>query len=84
MSPVAVASEGAAHDVVDEVLPEEFEWERLVRTYPVPALLLAGLGGFVLARARGQAVLAALGAFAADRVTDEVHRVLGEDVLTQE
>lgn len=84
MSPLAVASEGTAHDVVDEVLPEEFEWERLVRTYPVPALLLAAAGGFVLARARGQAVLAALGAFAADRVTDEVHRVLGEDVLEAE
>lgn len=84
MSPLAAASEDTAHDVVDEVLPEEFEWERLVRTYPVPALVLAALGGFVLARARGQAVLAALGAFAADRVTDEVHRVLGEDVLQPE
>lgn len=84
MSPTAVPSEEAAHEVVDEVLPEEFEWERLVRTYPVPALLLAAVGGFVLARARGEAVLAALGAFAAARVTDEVHRVLGEDVLEPE
>lgn len=84
MSPAAVASEHSAHDVVDEVLPEEFEWERLVRTYPIPALLLAAAGGFVLARARGEAVLAALGSFAAARVTDEVHRVLGEDVLEPE
>lgn len=84
MSPAVAPSEGKAHEVVDEALPEEFEWERLVRTYPVPALLLAAVGGFVLARARGEAVLAALGAFAADRVTDEVHRVLGEDVLEPE
>ncbi len=84
MSPAVAASEGKAHEVVDEALPEEFEWERLVRTYPVPALLLAAVGGFVLARTRGEAVLAAVGAFAADRVTDAVHRVLGEDVLEPE
>lgn len=84
MSPVVAPSEGAAHDLVDEALPEEFEWERLVRGYPVPALLLAAAGGFFLARSRGSAVMAALAAFAADRVTDEVHRVLGEDVLAPE
>ena len=81
MSPAALPSEGTAHEVVGEILPEQFDWERLVRSYPIPALLLAAAGGFVLARARGQAVLAALGAFAAGRVTDEVHRVLGEDLL---
>lgn len=84
MSPAFAPPEDTAHELVDEALPEEFEWERLVRTYPVPALLLAVVGGFVLARARGEAVLSALGAFAAARVTDEVHRVLGEDVLEPE
>lgn len=74
-------SEETAHGVVDELLPGEFEWERLVRTYPVPALLLATAGGFVLGRHHGRAILAALGAFAAGEVVEEVHRVLGEDVL---
>lgn len=84
MSPLVAPSEGTAHDLVDEALPEEFEWERLVRSYPVPALLLAAAGGFALAKSRGSAVIAALTGFAADRVTDEVHRVLGEDVLAPE
>lgn len=84
MSPVVAPSDGAAHDLVGEALPEEFEWERLVRTYPAPALLLAAVGGFALAKSRGSTVLAALSGFAADRVTDEVHRVLGEDVLAPE
>jgi hypothetical protein len=84
VSPVVSPSEGTAHEVVDDLLPETFEWERLVRSYPIPALLLAAVGGFVLGRTRGSAVLAALGAFAASRVADEVHRVLGEDVLAPE
>lgn len=81
MNPPVVPSEESAHEVVDELLPGEFQWERLVRTYPVPALLLAGAGGFVLGRRHGRAILAALGSFAAGQVVDEVHRVLGEDVL---
>lgn len=81
MTPSVAPSEETAHDVVDELLPGEFEWERLVRTYPVPALLLAAGGGFFLGRYHGQTILATLGAFAAGQVVDEVHRVLGEDVL---
>jgi hypothetical protein len=84
VSPAVAPSEGAAHDLVDEALPEQFDWERLVRAYPIPALLLAAVGGFVLGRSRGSAVLGALGAFAASQVADEVHRVLGEDVLAPE
>ena len=84
MSAAAAPSKETAQEVVEEIFPEDFEWERLVRAYPIPALLLAAAGGFVLARARGEAVLAALGAFAASRVTDEVHRVLGEEILEPE
>lgn len=78
---VITPSEGTARDAVDEVMPEEFDWERMVRDYPLPALALAAVGGFVLARTRGHAVLAALGAFAGAKVSEEVDRVLGEDVL---
>jgi len=84
VSPAVEPSEGAAHDLVGEAFPEQFDWERLVRSYPIPALLLAAAGGFVLGRSRGNAVIAALGAFAASQVADEVHRVLGEDVLAPE
>lgn len=76
-----VPPESAAHDVVDEVMPEDFEWERLVRRYPVPALLLAGVGGFWLGRSRGRAILAAVAAFAAEQVSEEVNEFLGDEVL---
>lgn len=78
---VVTPSEGTARDLVGEVMPEEFEWERLVREYPIPAVLFAVLGGFVLARSRGPAVLAALGSFAGAKVSQEIDRVIGEDVL---
>ncbi len=76
-----VPTEPTAHDVVDEVLPEEFEWERLVRDYPVPALLLAAGGGFWLGRMRGRTIVSALAAFAASRIVREVNGVLGDEVL---
>jgi len=73
--------EPAAHEVVDDLMPEEFDWERLVRRYPVPALLVAGVGGFWLGRSRGHAILAALAAFAAAQVTEQVNELLGDEVL---
>lgn len=76
-----VPPEPAAHDVVDEVMPEDFEWERLVRRYPVPALLLAGVGGFWLGRSRGRTILVAVAAFAAEQVSEEVNEFLGDEVL---
>ena len=67
--------------LVDELIPESVEWERLVRTYPLPALFLAAVGGFVLGRSRGSAVLEALSAFAGRRVARSVNELLGEQVL---
>lgn len=77
----AFATEESAHEVVDELLPETFDWERLVRSYPLPALLLAAAGGFVLGRHRGGAVLGALTSYGAMRIADGVNQVLGEDVI---
>jgi len=76
-----VPTEPTAHEMVDEVLPEEFEWERLVRQYPVPALLLAAAGGFWLGCTRGRTVLAAIATFAAGQIVQEVNEVLGGEVL---
>lgn len=73
--------EDTAHDVVDDLLPEEFDWERLVRDYPLPALALAGLGGFVLGRQRGFALLTALAGFGSERVIDKVNESIGAKVL---
>lgn len=67
--------------LVDELVPETVEWERLVRSYPLPALLLAAVGGFVLGRHHGQEVVGALSAFAGRKVVRSVNELLGEDVL---
>ncbi len=65
-------------EMLDELLPEQIEWERLVRTYPIPALLLASAGGFFLAYTRGPAIIAALSAVATAQLADSVRDVVGE------
>jgi hypothetical protein len=70
-----------ADDLVDELMPPGFDWERLVRTYPYPALILAALGGFMLGRHRGPVVVAALSSFAATQVTQGVNSLLGDEIL---
>lgn len=75
------AHENAAYDVVDELVPEELDWERLVRTYPIPALVLAAIGGFLIGRARGAAVVGALSGYAAQELSRGINDALGRDVL---
>jgi hypothetical protein len=70
-----------ADDLVDELMPPGFDWERLVRTYPLPALVLAALGGFMLGRHRGPVVVGALSSFAASQVTQGVNTLLGDEIL---
>jgi hypothetical protein len=74
-------SRETAYDLVDELMPEGFDWERLVCEYPLPALLLAAIGGFFLGRQRGPQILAALSGFAAAEVSRNVNGVLGREVL---
>jgi hypothetical protein len=69
------------YDLVDELTPEGLDWEHLVKTYPIPALALAALGGFLLGRARGPAILAAVSGFAADEISRGINEALGRDVL---
>lgn len=66
---------------VDEVAPEDLDWRRLVQRYPIAALAVAALGGYVLGRKRGRAIVSALGAYAGDLVAREVNELLGEDVV---
>lgn len=76
-----MTSLGSADDLVDELVPDELEWRRIVRTYPFPALALAAVGGYVLGSRRGKAVLVALSAYAADVVTANINEMLGEELL---
>ena len=69
-----------ADEFLDDVLPEELDWQRLVRKYPKSSLAVAALGGYLLARSRGPALLGALGSFAAAQVTAQFGDLLGEDI----
>jgi hypothetical protein len=51
----ALASAGGktlADEFLDELMPPELDWRRLVRSYPIPALLVAGAAGYWLGRSR--------------------------------
>lgn len=70
-----------ADEVIDELMPSELDWRAMVRRYPLAALLLAGVGGYVLGRSRGTDILSSLSNFAADTLTDNVNELLGKNVL---
>ena len=63
--------------ILDELLPEELEWERLVRTYPVPAVALAAIGGFVIGLRHGPEILTAVSGFLAAEVSRNVSDLIG-------
>ena len=46
---------------LDDLLPEELEWESLVRTYPIAALVVAGAAGYLLGWRSGGPILEAVG-----------------------
>ena len=79
LSPVPAPS--LADKVIDDLLPERLDWQRLVRNYPLPALAIAALGGYWLGRHRGTVVVTALSAFAATGVSEQVNEMLGDEVL---
>jgi hypothetical protein len=66
-------------ELIDELVPDGLDWERLVVTYPIPALLLAGVGGFLLGRRHGPEIIAALSGFAAAEVSRNVEHFLGRE-----
>lgn len=70
-----------ADDVMDEVMPSELDWQRLVRRYPIAAITIAAIGGYVLGRSRGEEIIMALSNHAAELVTGEVNNALGRTVL---
>ncbi|MES1211331.1 MAG: hypothetical protein ABUL63_03245 [Acidobacteriota bacterium] len=65
---------------LDEILPEELEWERLVRSYPLPAVAVAAVGGLLLGLSHGSTIAAAVSSYVAAQVSRNVSQVLGHDV----
>jgi len=69
-----------ADDLIDDLLPPEVDWRRIVRRHPGPALLVAGLGGYLLGRSQGRKLLTALSALAVARVESEVLGRIEDDL----
>ncbi len=61
-----------ADEIVDQLLPEGFEWRRLVFDYPKTAMAVSVVGGFVLGRAHGAGMLAGLTGFVLGEVSRNV------------
>lgn len=70
-----------ADDVMDELLGDDLDWERLVRTYPTPAVVLAVTGGAWLGYRHGRAIFAAVTGYLASEAARRVNEFLGEDAL---
>ena len=68
-----------ANRFLDDLLPEELEWERLVRSYPIAALVVAGVAGYLLGLRSGAPILAAVGATATRRITGLVGADFDDD-----
>lgn len=68
-----------AEDIIDELLPEDFDWRKQVRTYPLPALAVAAVGGFLIGRAHGLTVARGLAGFATARVADNFAALISRD-----
>lgn len=74
-----VERESVIDELIDDLVPEGLDWERLVVTYPIPALLIAAVGGFFLGRRHGTEILAGLSSFAAAEVSRNVSHLIGQD-----
>lgn len=68
-----------ADRLLDEVLPEELQWRRLVHSYPLAAVAVAAGLGYFLGRRHGAAVLTSLSGYAMAQVTDRLGPLLGDD-----
>ncbi len=69
-----------ADGIVDELLPDDLDWRELVVTYPIPALLLSALGGFLLGSRHGDEIRAAFMRYTEREVARVVTSRLGDDV----
>ena len=77
---MASKPETVVQDLMEELLPEGVDWERMVRTYPIPSLALAVLGGFLLGRLHGPALVTAVSSFAAAEVSKNVGDLIGQHI----
>ena len=70
-----------ADELLDEILPDELDWQGLVRSYPKTSVLVAVLGGYYVGFNKGRALFDGLAELAGDTVSRAVNEFLGRDVL---
>jgi hypothetical protein len=73
-------SQPLADRVLDELLPEELEWRRLISKYPWPVLAAAAAFGYFLGSRHSQAVTTVVTGYMASQVTDRLGSFLDDAV----
>jgi hypothetical protein len=68
--------ESMVEELIDELVPEGLDWQRLVVRYPLSSLLVAVVGGFYVGRKHGPEILKALSGIAAAEVSRHVGHLL--------
>lgn len=58
--------------VLDELLPDDFDWREMVMSYPMTAVTVSFLGGIWLGRSHGNALISGLMGFAMREATRNV------------
>ena len=61
-----------ADEIVDQLMPEGFEWRRLVCSYPKTAMAISVAAGFLVGRTHGMGLLAGLSGFVLGEVSRNV------------
>lgn len=67
-----------ADQIVDDLVPGDLDWRRLVTSYPLTSVAVATLGGFFLGRHHGKTLVGALSAFAVREVSNNVLSAIGD------
>ncbi len=64
---------------LDEVLPEDLDWQGLVLSYPRISLGIATVAGFWIGLRHGPAILQAVSDFAGRTVNERIEGFLGQE-----
>ena len=81
MSEEPAARSTLADELLDEILPDELDWQGLVRSYPKTSILVAAVGGYYIGFSKGRSLVDGLASLAGDTVSRGVNEFLGQDVL---
>jgi hypothetical protein len=71
--------ESFAEEILDELVPEGVDWQKLVVRYPIPSLLVAAAGGFYIGRRHGPDIVSALSSFVAGEVSRGIDQLLYQE-----